>query len=388
MLKVIYEDNQPIKNLLANGMKIGSQYIHHNDIEMERFTNLKRCTRCYAFEHLVRNCPLPTDYKICSECSHEGHRFNQCTKTEKKCILCAGQHSTMAYKCPERKNKIKQLENKKNEKIKDQMKSDIQTEIEAKMDSIFKKMPANFLTTIATAVTIANIKEKEWPGTFQQTITEIYKANGLQNVVIPPSIFNAPPLQPMETSERKKRDREEEPEEQFLLPSQPIEIQYSTTSVTPATSLQSIPAEVADWANLVPVPSAPTPTPNNTPVPTPESSPARTTTATTTGAISKEKRPKKTETKKGKQEKRGDPEIILIAPSNMNFRSLSEKEIHDELRKARYMKYIYQNSSYPSSDVKDMIDSRFVHFSAKDIFYLNIKKFNQIVNGCYYNLNR
>lgn len=46
------------------------------------------------------------EYKICSECSATSHTWKDCTAIGKRCIICNGNHRTLAMKCPERKKAI------------------------------------------------------------------------------------------------------------------------------------------------------------------------------------------------------------------------------------------------------------------------------------------
>ena len=62
----------------------------------------------------------------------------------------------MAYRCQARKDKIKELDEKKKEKVKDQIKKETQTGMEA----VYKNLPNNYIAVITSAITLANIKEK------------------------------------------------------------------------------------------------------------------------------------------------------------------------------------------------------------------------------------
>ena len=59
--------------------------------EIERFTNLLMCYKCYALEaHITAKCTQT--YIICSECGEMGHRHNDCTNDTKSCINCKKQN--------------------------------------------------------------------------------------------------------------------------------------------------------------------------------------------------------------------------------------------------------------------------------------------------------
>lgn len=47
------------------------------------------CMRCYKLNHITNNCSMPKDFKICSECGEEGHKYNDYNNNYKKCINVA-----------------------------------------------------------------------------------------------------------------------------------------------------------------------------------------------------------------------------------------------------------------------------------------------------------
>ncbi len=73
--------------------------------------------RCYILEqHYINECPKGRDYKICYECSSEGHVWHRCREVIKKCINCGENHSSMAMKCLKRKEILKSKRAQQNTK--------------------------------------------------------------------------------------------------------------------------------------------------------------------------------------------------------------------------------------------------------------------------------
>ena len=122
--------------------------------------------------------------------------------------------------------------------------------------------------------------------------------------------------------------------------------------------------------------TAPTPTPAASPaispMSTPVASPER-----VAGAVPKAK-------KKTKKIKKPNPEILLLAPNNMKYpEDTTDRDILEELKLGRYLKYIYQNSIYNKTTVKNLIFEGKIDLEVDKIRYLNIEKFKHIVNGSY-----
>ena len=79
------------------------------NLSIEEYIHVQYCCRCYAIgDHLVRNCPYPEEYKICSNCMSTEHTHKDCPTPEiKKCVNCQNSaHHTLAFGCPKRKNYV------------------------------------------------------------------------------------------------------------------------------------------------------------------------------------------------------------------------------------------------------------------------------------------
>lgn len=91
--------------------------ISTHQTEQDTHVEIKSCMKCYKIEdHNTSECPKPQDYKICLECSEEGHIWRDCPSEIKKCINFKGDHRTLAMKCEQRKEVIKQKRKERRKK--------------------------------------------------------------------------------------------------------------------------------------------------------------------------------------------------------------------------------------------------------------------------------
>lgn len=63
-----------VKKCTENGIRAFNISIPHHEVKQETFIPINCCMRCYTLEeHATRNCPKDSAFKLCSECSTEGH---------------------------------------------------------------------------------------------------------------------------------------------------------------------------------------------------------------------------------------------------------------------------------------------------------------------------
>ena len=89
--------------IVDKGLIIFNQRFAGKSLEKEIYINITPCLKCYQYDHVTKKCKTPEGYKICSECSKQGHRYNDCQSQTKKCLNCEQPHKTLAFKCPVRK---------------------------------------------------------------------------------------------------------------------------------------------------------------------------------------------------------------------------------------------------------------------------------------------
>jgi len=162
---------------IKNGLRMFHMYVPGVDISCEEYHNVKICFKCYELDsHLTYECTKSRDYVICSTCSELGHSFRACTSSSKCCINCSGSHSTMAYSCPKRKEIIARLKE-------DKTSSHFVSDNKSAWPSLNPTGPVNWspinecVSLSMMCIIMASAKDKESPGSFQATLTELQTVN-------------------------------------------------------------------------------------------------------------------------------------------------------------------------------------------------------------------
>ena len=368
LMKFICANVRTANEIMDKGLTIYNQRFAGKSLEREMYVNITPCFRCYQYDHITKKCNAPSGYKVCSECSRPGHRFDECKSQSKKCINCGQPHKTMAFKCPVRtelvKKKIQELKQKKREKIPE-------TEVRAAVaKQIQEDLPANYSTIIASAITLANIREQECPGTFQYITDEMYRANDLPVIKYPATVIAG-----YEHYATKKRGRETSEEEQVM----EEEEGAVGGTIDQSKCTQSL-LDLLALSRELPAPT-PTPTPTPTPLSTPAQSPVR--------AV-KEDRSTKTGTepskKKGKKEE--DPRVTLITYKGSMFpeKKMSHTVLFSYIQKSKILKYIYRNKTFSRELVKDLIGQQKIDLANAEIFKVDKTQFDKVVMGQYMEL--
>ncbi|CAG9837743.1 unnamed protein product [Diabrotica balteata] len=66
--------------------------------EVERRYVVRKCQRCWSYQHDVARCDGPDRTGLCHRCGKEGHTFNTC-KEDEHCVVCNEQHRIGSGKC-------------------------------------------------------------------------------------------------------------------------------------------------------------------------------------------------------------------------------------------------------------------------------------------------
>ena len=131
LLKVIFYFSETADNMVANGLQVHYQKSEKRCIERELYIPISPCYKCYSYSHLKNNCDKPENYKICSNCSREGHLFLMCKSIKLRCINCKGEHRTLAARCPKRKEIIRNKIKERKERTKSKTKGDETSELDS-----------------------------------------------------------------------------------------------------------------------------------------------------------------------------------------------------------------------------------------------------------------
>ncbi len=187
-LKITFNQTALAQKCLQTGIKAFGISTPASLIKQETYIPIKCCMRCYTLEtHYTSECPMPKDYKICSECSEEGHVWHQCQNKTKKCLNCTEPHSSMAMKCKKRKEKIKE----KRSQIKERERMNFATVsqiIPSATSMTIPKVPTvskEELLKIHACVAHAQSKEQIKPGTYKHELNRVLRANNLPTIIIP-----------------------------------------------------------------------------------------------------------------------------------------------------------------------------------------------------------
>lgn len=183
-IKIEFEDVNMAAKAERDGIRLFNMSIANHQIKREKYTPLTTCMRCYKIElHPTSQCPLPTNYQICSECGEEDHTWRMCKNTQKCCINCGQSHRTLAMSCPKRKEAIKTKE-KQQQTTKGsyaQITSNNQTNsIAAPMDLGTSTVP-----TMLFCLYSAHLMNAANPGSFQEHLDYLTKANNLPRLIGP-----------------------------------------------------------------------------------------------------------------------------------------------------------------------------------------------------------
>ncbi len=147
--------------------------------------------RCYTLEdHATRDCPEDSNFKLCSECSTEGHLWYECREKIKKCVNCNEDHNTLAMKCPKRKMIIKEKRKdeieRQNMKYVDVARGHGSLPSQAAMPRyIFPEITKEETLKIHICVAHAHNRNLENPGSYVEELNKILAANNLPNIITP-----------------------------------------------------------------------------------------------------------------------------------------------------------------------------------------------------------
>ncbi len=210
-LKLTFSQTTLAKKCTEIGIKAFNISIPNHEIKLETYIPIKCCMKCYALEdHFTTECTKSKDYRICSECSMEGHVWHQCKEQHKTCLNCGGNHSTTAMKCGKRKDIMKE---KRTQEIKKQNNTYANI-VQSLPFTSAQKLNIPVITKeeilkIHICVAHAQSKNQEKPGCYSYELNRILKANNLPNITIPddedePIILD--PTKPKDTTEPEETD--------------------------------------------------------------------------------------------------------------------------------------------------------------------------------------
>lgn len=193
IVKIIFKQACAAQKAQESGIRLFNMSIPSHQIEEEEYVPITTCMRCYAMEkHFTSQCTKDKNYQLCSECGKDGHKWFACSadpREPKNCINCHGNHSTLAFKCPERK-KIEKAKKEETKAKKDLTYSTATT----------KNLKPNMLTSnntnnnqvttdsshkILTCIYLAHVYNVEHPDTYEDALNAYLVSNNLPEVKVP-----------------------------------------------------------------------------------------------------------------------------------------------------------------------------------------------------------
>lgn len=185
IMKVTFDETTKASRAAEKGLLAFSMSLPKHDIKADAYYNINTCFRCYKMEdHTTNNCPKEKSYKICSNCSQQGHIWRDCKEKNKKCISCQGDHGTMEMRCPLRKEIINLKRNAGESNptsYKEAAKHSMPNQAAANPGTITTEIHLTIFTCMLHAhfVNIAN------PGTYSTVLNKTLKLNDLPEIKIP-----------------------------------------------------------------------------------------------------------------------------------------------------------------------------------------------------------
>ena len=379
LMKIVCKSPSVADQIAENGITIFSQRFDGRSLEREVYINITPCMRCYKYDHFTKRCKAPESYKICSECARTGHRFSECQSQHKKCINCGQSHRTLAYKCPKRKEAVKQKFKEKKEKVQKIPESDLRRAVEGQ---VREDLPDNYLAVVASAMVLADIREKECPGVYQYIVEEMYRANGLPLVKFPATVVAG-----YEHHRTEKRTREpsdlvqgvQEGEEQIELMQEQTELTLSELCrMEPPTPIHS-PA------------STPAATPAGTPVQSPQRViPVKRPEQQSVRVKDMKPPPGPQRKKEKKEEEKGEVDAGIVLFTYRGCRLPGHKLDHMAkvgfLKRSQILKYIYRNKSLDRGAVWNMVLQKRINLTDNVIYEVEREQYDRVSKGSYLDL--
>ena len=206
ILKIRFKTQQMAQLALDNGIKILHQYISKWNVEKEVFVRLNPCRNCFQYDHKLKDCKLEKKSR-CTFCAGE-HRQHECKAKQALCINCGGPHRTLAATCKIRKDLIKKRSGEMRDQIRTQTRqqqftsyadatsatkgSNAGSSVGGGVLGLTKDETKQMVTTIMSAIVYSHYVEAIQPGSFQESMRDMYKCNGLK-----PVNFPTPPMADM-----------------------------------------------------------------------------------------------------------------------------------------------------------------------------------------------
>ena len=185
VIKVVFDEIKMADVAQERGMVAFNMSITPSQMEREEYINLQICFSCYKYEsHETKNCK--TKEINCSECGVTGHTWTECKAGTKQCLNCKGPHRTLAMACPVKK---RAMETKRNmlrterESAGTRTYAGVASAAPSQVTQI--QLSGGMDQKMLACMLHAHLVNMGSPGTYQETLKQLFVANGLTPIVIP-----------------------------------------------------------------------------------------------------------------------------------------------------------------------------------------------------------
>ena len=94
IIKITFDETNKATRATEHGLLAFSMRLSHHDIKIDTYYNIITCYKCYTMEeHTTNKCKKSNSYKICSNCSLEGHIWKECREEKKKHVYHAEENT-------------------------------------------------------------------------------------------------------------------------------------------------------------------------------------------------------------------------------------------------------------------------------------------------------
>ena len=391
ILKLRMENTDMVKRATENGMLLYNQSVPAYNISKEIYVYLEMCYICYSYDHKTTDCPTP-ELKVCSECGNHGHRYRQCTNLTKKCLNCAGEHRTMAARCPTRKQLLKNKEKEIRERSRSQSRqrttSYAQVVKNDQQQHQFQDQQAmssreDYIKVISS-IQYAHMIEGIVPGSFHHNIREMYRLNGLPPVKFPEYI-PPPNVDPSQINEEIRKIKEsmgirvdrEVVDTRSLEMETEVDIQAKKRPLSSPTEDQQdrqvkprqedqISEDLSqEGAVSLPIASSPNRDPRQRKV---------------EGEKEKEQTPNKNEREIQYDRQVQDMNIICVKTKATALKRGDTQELRQLVNEGK-MKFVYSNPAFKDQECKAAWDRGLVHSRLVEIKTVSKEWYSDIING-------
>lgn len=184
IVKITFLSSAIATKAKEQGLLLFNMKVPEYNIKKEEYTEITTCMKCYKLDqHYTIKCPEDSNFKVCSECGSKEHTWRDCSGEKKKCLNCNGQHSTLSYQCPKRK----EIVNGKRTALQNppQTLSYAAAAQQPTLPNLNISMPANRMDQILTCVIHAHIANAINPGSYQKELNDMLKENNIAEVKVP-----------------------------------------------------------------------------------------------------------------------------------------------------------------------------------------------------------